>query len=466
MLLRLGSGVPTGPATGKIMQVQEDFILARTEFHRVRRSPERDELAADGRSNVAIARQNADRLQAELYALSDPTALGAVAVGMREAATVGDTEVRIRGEAEKCGPLVPRGFLGVVQYPGQPQVNPNQSGRLELAEWLSSDQNPLTSRVMANRIWQHLFGRGLVTTVDNFGVNGDLPSHPELLDHLATRFVQGRWSVKSLVRAIVLSRTYQLGCETTAAHLAADPANRLVWRHSPRRLDAEEIRDAILAATGELDLARPEGSPVMHARVIDLANDGPVANRLLIHARFSRHRSVYLPLVRGITPAALDAFDFPNQGMVTGRRDQTTVTLQALYMLNDPFVRRQSLALAERLLHRARLNDVDRIQSAYRRTLGRSAGPHEVNRAKHYLWEYEKARRALPANAVAASPTIVQTAGTESPANEVIPIAEEETPRVDPSIGEGPIAVRDARTAAWASFCQALFGAAEFRYLR
>jgi hypothetical protein len=114
---------------------------------------------------------------------------------------VADTEIRVRGEAEKLGPVVPRGFLGVLGFPGQPKVNPGQSGRLELALWLSSAENPLTPRVMANRVWQHLFGRGLVQSVDNFGVNGDVPSHPELLDHLARRFVREGWSRSSCGRS-------------------------------------------------------------------------------------------------------------------------------------------------------------------------------------------------------------------------------------------------------------------------
>ena len=129
-------------------------------------------------------------------------------------------------------------------------MNPKQSGRLELAQWLTSPQNPLTPRVIVNRVWHHLFGQGIVSTVDNFGTTGDPPSNPELLDHLATRFIRDGWSVKRLVRALVLSRAYQLGSKATPKHLAADPANRLVWRHSPRRLDAEEIRDAMLAAAG------------------------------------------------------------------------------------------------------------------------------------------------------------------------------------------------------------------------
>src|SRR5262249_51351527 len=158
----------------------------------------------------------------------------------------------------KLGPLVPRGFLSVLDgsmargpangdripkskvlspFANPPKIKPKQSGRVQLAPWLPSTQNPLTPAVMANRIWQPLFCQGLVSSVDNFGVTGDVPSHPELLDHLAATFVRDGWSVKKLVRALVLSRAYQLGSEAPAEHVALDPANRLVWRHSPRRLE-------------------------------------------------------------------------------------------------------------------------------------------------------------------------------------------------------------------------------------
>ena len=161
-----------------------------------------------------VARQKMNQLQNELLALTDPAANGPVALGVRDAKTVGDTEIRIRGEAEKLGPVVPRGFLSVLDVPDAPKINPKQSGRLELAQWLTSPKNPLTPRVMVNRVWQHLFGQGLVSSVDNFGVTGDVPSHPELLDHLATQFVRDGWSVKKLVRTMVLTRAYQLGSET------------------------------------------------------------------------------------------------------------------------------------------------------------------------------------------------------------------------------------------------------------
>ncbi|OAI53249.1 hypothetical protein AYO44_04250 [Planctomycetaceae bacterium SCGC AG-212-F19] len=434
MLLQIGEAQAPDPKLAeKIEQAKSAMEQARSEFEAIRGKPEGLATGTDGQPKQTSARLKMTRLQTELLALTDPAAQGRAVLGVREAKTVGDTEIRLRGEAEKFGPRVPRGFLSVVNVPDAATVNPKQSGRLELAHWLTNAKNPLTPRVMVNRVWHHLFGQGLVGSVDNFGVTGEQPSHPELLDYLAGQFVREGWSVKKLVRSVVLSRAYQLSSFVDSNPQSAirnpqsvDPANRLVWRHSPRRLDAEEIRDAMLAAAGQLDLARPEGSPAKELKVMEMRNNGPDAGRMEGEARTSRHRSVYLPLIRALTPRALEVFDFAEQGMVTGSRDTTTVATQALYLLNDPFVRQQSFALAERVLQRSDIDDPGRLQSAYRLTLGRPATAAEVERAQRYLGEYEKALRQRVVAGSAPAPT----------------------------------------TAAWASFCQVLLASAEFRYAR
>ena len=246
---------------------------------------------------------------------------------------------------------------------------------------------------MANRVWEHLFGRGIVRSVDNFGTMGDVPSHPELLDDLATRFIRDGWSVKKLIRAVVLTHSYQLSSDKLPANILADPSNRLVWRHNPRRLEAEEIRDATLLASGKLDRSRPQASPAWELKVKEMADNGADAARIIAAARASLHRSVYLPLLRGLTPIALEVFDFAQQGMVTGSRDATTVATQALYLLNDPFVRRQSLNLADELLARTDLDDSGRLDLAYRSIVGRGPTSAEIVRAKSYLADYESATR-------------------------------------------------------------------------
>jgi hypothetical protein len=469
MLLRIGSSSAAVPPSAELTQtLQRQWSQARLEL----------KAAGDDQPKRAAARQKVNRLQAELARLNDPAANGPVALGARDARTVGDAAIRIRGEAEKHGPIVPRGFLSVVQVPGAPVVNVRQSGRLELAQWLTSPRNPLVSRVMVNRVWHHLFGSGLVKTVDNFGVNGDVPSHPELLDHLATQFIRDGWSIKTLVRSIVLTRAYRLSTSAPPENEAIDPDNRLVWRHSPRRLDAEEIRDATLAAAGQLDLSRPVGSPAMDLPVTELANNGAVARRLAAVAAASHHRSVYLPLLRGLTPNSLAAFDFAEQGMVTGARDTTTVAPQALYLLNDPFVETQSRALAERLQHEEGLSEAQRIDLAYRLTLGRSATTVETGRAAKYVVEYAAAAKESLGTARAIKVAGKAPAGkpirpkNQKPAIRKVSQSVARSPKPDvrsranAAVDESAAQSPDPTTAAWSSFCQALFGSAEFRYLK
>jgi Protein of unknown function (DUF1553) len=329
--------------------------------------------------------------------------------------------------------------------------------------------------VMANRIWQHLFGEGLAKSVDNFGVTGDVPSHPELLDYLALQFVSDGWSVKKLIRKVVLSRAYRLSSEVPAANFAVDPANRLVWRHNPRRLDAEEIRDAALAAAGKLDRSRPEASAAKDLKVMELPNNGPLARRLAEKALASSHRSVYLPLLRGLTPTSLEVFDFAEQGMVTGLRDTTTVATQALYLLNDPFVRRQALALAERLLARTESDNAGRVDWVYRLTVGRPATAGEIERAGSYLAHYESDLRDVIVT-THAQPTPPQRlvvalfdgpgTGKNAAKRSAPPQNPDEVEQVEEPVKEEVIEAGDPRTGAWASFCQALLGSAEFRYIQ
>ena len=218
------------------------------------------------------------------------------------------------------------------------------SGRLELAQWLASRDNPLTARVMVNRVWLHLFGRGLVATPDNFGAAGQPPDHPELLDTLAVSFMDHNWSVKELIRQIVLSRAYQLASSHDAKNFEVDPDNTLVWRMSKKRLEAEAIRDAVLSASGRLILEPPVGSAVAQAGE---GIAGP--NRRFNQDGQDLHRAVYLPVVRDQVPDSLSLFDFADPSLVTGDRASTSGPSQALYLMNNPFIIRQAEAAADRL---------------------------------------------------------------------------------------------------------------------
>ncbi|MGI8982271.1 MAG: PSD1 and planctomycete cytochrome C domain-containing protein [Pirellulaceae bacterium] len=475
MLLNVGLVEAKEASAEKIAEAKKSFEAAQKEFQAIVNTPEGKKVGPDGKPMQFGFRQKMNKAQADLTALTDPAAGGQIAMGMRDSKAVSDTEIRVRGEAEKLGPVVPRGYLTVLPVPDAGPINPEQSGRLELARWLTSKQNPLTSRVIANRVWQHLFGQGIVNTVDNFGVTGEKPSHPELLDHLAARFVSNGWSVKKLVRSLVLSRAYQLGSEGDEKNLEIDPANRLVWRHSPRRLEAEEIRDAMLSAAGKLNLTPPAASPAKDFKVTELRNNGPEAKNLMDKAMASTQRSVYLPLLRGITPNSLSVFDFAEQGFVTGSRDSTTVAPQALYLLNDPFVRRQSLALAERLLAKSEMDDSARMKLAYRLIFSNEPTTPELERSSAFLAAYERAfgeDRIAQAAARSATSQVASVPAETAPegatdANKPKPPPNpDDIDRSEGAVKEEKIEAKDPKAAAWASFCQALLGTAEFRYLK
>jgi hypothetical protein len=280
-------------------------------------------------------------------------------LAVEELAAIEETRVNIRGSVHNLGESVRRGFLQVATVGESAAMPTTESGRRELADWLASAKNPLTARVFVNRIWQWLFGDGIVRTPDNFGTTGESPSHSELLDYLAIRFVDDGWSIKRLVRRIVLSRAYRLSTADEPRSLAADPENRLLWRANRQRLDAECLRDAMLAIGGEL--GQEMRGPTFPA---GLASDfGYVAN--------DRRRSVHLPVFRNALPEILEVFDFADPSVVTGRRNVSTVAPQALLLLNHPFVIEQSRAAARRLLADPDLDDPARLTRIYRLALGR-----------------------------------------------------------------------------------------------
>jgi len=298
------------------------------------------------------------------------------AMGVQEKDKAADTKVRINGESKKPGPVVPRGFPNVLpQF--EVKMPKEGSGRRELATWLTHPEHPLTSRVLVNRIWLHLFGQALVDTPDDFGVYGARPSHPELLDFLATRLIEeDDWSIKDTIRRIVLSRTYQLDSQADYAMVQADPDNRWYGRHLRRRLDAESLRDSLLRTSGQLDPRPGTGSSI--EKVVQLIN-WPPGQATNFH-QASRHRSVYLCLLRHDPPDELAAFDFPTAVQPTGRRDQTTLPGHSLFLLNSPFVMEQSTALAARVADAA-----DPVSALYHCALQREPSPAEFERATRFL---------------------------------------------------------------------------------
>jgi Protein of unknown function (DUF1553)/Protein of unknown function (DUF1549)/Planctomycete cytochrome C len=464
LLVRLSGDVPAPPEK-QLKELEARVAEAKKAWDQIRGTKEGLKRGPDGLPTQRPYRLKYERLQTELLALTDPAAHGRAVHGVRDAQQVADTEVRIRGEAERLGPAVARGFLTAFAVPVSAAVNPQQSGRLELARWLASSHNPVTPRVIVNRVWYHLFGRGIVATVDNFGTTGDAPSNPALLDHLASRFIRDGWSIKRLVRQVLLSHAYQLGSQTTPRHLNADPANALIWRHSPRRLDSEEIRDAMLAAAGSLTKQRPGGSLTQDLKMVELRDNGPEARALMDKADASTWRSVYLPLLRGLTPRTLEAFDPVEQTLVTGQRQTTTVPSQALYLLNSSFVRQRALGTAERVLNRAG-TDPGRVRELYRLILGRAPTLAELARTSAFLAAYESAQRALDPTRSAESEPAHELATSASAPPKKEPANPDEADQTGEPVREQVVPAPVARTAAWLAVAQALCSSAEFRYIQ
>ncbi len=336
------------------------------------------------------------------------------AMGVEEGSPA-DCAICIAGESTDRGDVVPRGFVSVATIGDAPTIDSKSSGRLELAEWLTSPENPLTARVMANRIWHHLFGRGIVRSVDNLGQLGERPSHTELLDWLAVQFVQDGWSVKRMIRTIMLSRAYQMSSDHDDANYKTDPDNDWLWRMRPRRLGAEQLRDAILAFSGRLDLERPG------------AGDLPEYNRKQppqVRAD-GNHRSVYLPIIRNGEPEALTLFDFADPSIVVGAREETTVPAQSLYLMNSPFVVNQSEAAAKRIVLQDGVNmsDEERVDYAFLLAFAHLPTDEQRERALGFIQQLTE------------------------------------------SLGESDAKQQRGDLAAWSTFCQSLIASAEFRYL-
>jgi hypothetical protein len=326
--------------------------------------------------------------------------------------------VHLRGNHLTLGDEVPRRFPQVLGGEHGKVEDIKKSGRLELAEWLTRRDHPLTPRVMVNRIWLGHFGEGILRSPDNFGHLGDRPDHPELLDWLAARFIDNGWSIKAMHRLIMLSSIYQTSTRPNPEAALVDPDNRLLWHFARQRLEAEAIRDAILAVSGEFD-------PTMGGTLLPTKNHAYVNNTGSggdLNYNVNR-RSVYLPVIRSGLYDVFQAFDFADPSASNGKRTPTTVAPQALFMMNDHLVLRCSESLAKRLLARSDLDDSGRIRQAYLLAYGRPAQDKEVERAASYLRRFDV---DLEARGVAA----------------------------------------DARPLrVWQAYCQAIFASSEFLYL-
>ncbi|MBM3458374.1 MAG: DUF1549 domain-containing protein, partial [Armatimonadetes bacterium] len=384
--------------------------------------------------DAEIARWDAriQELDADLNRLvQSPPPSPDYAMAVRDRPTPENYAVLGRGEPEQKGEIAPRGWLSLGATPAGTGVTGTGSGRLELARWIASAEHPLTARVQVNRVWQQLFGAGLTRTADDFGRRAETPSHPELLDWLAYVFAaspaehrQGcGWSVKRLIRLLVTTAAYGQSSRARPEALAADPENRLLWRAAPRRLEAEPLRDTLLAVSSELDREPAVGSMVSRAGQPELNEQF----RITPEQQESRKRSVYLPVLREYLPESLRTFDFADPSLVTCWRSARTGADQALYLLNSDATARAAAGLGRRLLTEPAGSDWERADRLYRLTLGRRPTAAERERALRFLREF---------------------------------------PRLHPTGGPPPAPGSDSGSPrAWAALAQALFSTAEFRTL-
>jgi hypothetical protein len=325
---------------------------------------------------IKAERQKKENLEQE--PLPYPTAYAVAdrpAAGKRK---VGNACVQIKGDPDRLGPEVPRRFPTVLGGQTIP-ADEKGSGRLELADWVTDPKNPLTARVMVNRIWQYHFGKGLVQTPSDFGTQGRRPTHPELLDFLARRFVEGGWSVKAMHRLLMLSRTYQTASRDDEANAGIDVANDYLWRFNRRRLDAESIRDTLLAVSGTLDRSPGGPHPFPHSTAWDYTQHKPFKA-----VYDSDRRSIYLMTQRIQRHPFLALFDGPDTNASTATRVTSTTPLQALYLMNDPFVHARAKAFAGRLAAE-RSDDRGRLERAYLLLYGRPPTGDEQAVAAAYL---------------------------------------------------------------------------------
>jgi hypothetical protein len=274
--------------------------------------------------------------------------------------------VFVRGNPARLGAEVPRRFPQILAGADSPAF-PHGSGRLDLARAIVDRDNPLTPRVIANRVWLHHFGRGLVSTPSDFGKRGDLPTHPDLLDYLAWQLMEHGWSIKQLHRRIMLSSVYRQSSDDDPQARAVDPENRLLWRMPRQRLDLEAMRDSLLAVSGRLD-------PALNGRPVDYISDSNI-----------RRRSVYGFVNRNDLPNMFRVFDFADPDSSSPQRPQTTVPQQALFAMNSPFVIQQAREVAASPAVAGQTDAVEKVHALYRRVLSRDPDSGETELAMQFV---------------------------------------------------------------------------------
>ena len=374
------------------------------------------------------------RLESEVKELHDRTPADLDTGIVVEEGVIADMPIFIRGNhtTPREDPT-PRGMLTVLSgVLAPPAVRNESSGRLELAKWMTHPDHPLTARTMVNRIWQWHFGRGLVETSSNFGLRGGRPTHSNLLDWLALTFIQNDWSIKDMHRLIMNSATYRMGRQINPHAMEVDPKNYLLWTRSPRRLEAEPIRDSVFAVGGSLD--RTVGGSLLNTGNFGyVTNDQSASNETYVSPR----RSLYMPIIRNDMYSFFSTFDYTDPSMSLAKRPSTVVAQQALFMMNSPLVASQSERIANAILAEADSFD-QRLELVFKKLFARSPNEQERKRMNAFLVEVESASD----NAYSIPWRVAQSSDMEMPQETISP-----------------------RLHAWRSLCRVLLSSNEFIYI-
>ena len=462
-----GADLPDGPQLSdasreiaeRTRRQAEELVRAAEEVRAANRGSRtnRNQLPADIQRIIQRGRQATGRLRVSETLLSRfdadgrPTIENFVCMGAVEG-DPRDVPLLERGELDQARDLVRRGFPRLLGSGNSESIR-SGSGRLELAEWITDERHPLTARVWTNRIWQYLFGRGIVPTPNNFGLSGRPPTNQPLLDHLAIQLQESGWSTKSLIRQLALSRSYGLSSDPRPGEepVQVRDVDVLVDGMMRRRpLEAEAIRDSMLAISGRLDATPPLGSV---AATLEGSLRENTLNRVMEQnlPRFEDHRSIYLPVVRGSIVDDLAIFDFPEPEFVTGERDQTNVATQALYLMNSELVTTQSKAFARRVLGQSD-SFTDRMSLIFRLAYGRDPGSYEYRACRDFLQDIERTLK----KELVPKPQPQNQRERRQRANGRRSAGRSSSPRTSNA---------DLELMAWATLCQTIFQSTEFRTL-
>lgn len=440
-------------ATGKQSVAK---IEAQMQSLRKERASMRSKIEPGGEKDAkafARLRRREASLAGELSNLNADGTQKTFGMGVQEAAEYINASILVAGDVDQPAQKVPRGFLQVLDSVHF-EVTDESSGREALAKALVSKDNPLTARVMVNRIWMHLLGRPLVGTPNNFGIAGMEPENQELLDYLAVRFMQEDWSIKALIREITLSETYQRSSTYHKQNYSVDPDNRFLWRANPRQLDAESLRDATLMLAGQLELEPPSGSEVTQLGDTKFGRTQSIEK----FDQDNPHRSVYLPIIRDELQESLQLFDFPDPNVSSAGRSGSIIPTQALYLMNSEFVVKQANSMATNLMKQFSTTN-EQVRHAFLLAYGRPVTAEEFRASVQFFKDFRPSQTSGN-----TAPAITPRRRRGGPASDS-PQASRRNRRQSSPTSTPSSGAPNSQQQTLAVFCQTLMASAEFRIL-